>query len=182
MGGLRLGRSPAAAASWQGAARAKGLRGCIVVARCPGCDLSDDERRPFGHFETRSGPGDGQHQLYPGNWYGVSAPYTTGTTGTTTESPTRPTNQLTIAVLIAVPDTASSRLLAAASLLCCFSAVSRLASPRLQYLLLPIFRLCSFASVVSENEALLLFCLHSIGWLDEAALLFHLMYQVFWGL
>jgi hypothetical protein len=36
--------------------------------------------------------------------------------------------------------------------------------------------------VVSENEALLLFCSHSIGRLDEAALLFHLMYQVFWGL
>jgi hypothetical protein len=182
VGELRLGRSPAAAASWQGAARAKGLRGCIVVARCPGCDLSDDERRPFGHFETRSGPGDGQHQPYPGNWYGVPAPYTTGTTSTTTESPTRPPNQLTIAVLIAVPDTASSRLVAAASLLCCFVAVSRLASPRLQYLLLPIFRLCSFASVVSENEALLLFCLHSIGRFDEAALLFHLMYQVFLGL
>jgi hypothetical protein len=66
--------------------------------------LSDDERRPFGHFETPPGPENGQHQPYPGNWYAVSAPYTTATTA----SPMRLTNlRLCIAVLIAVPDTSN---------------------------------------------------------------------------
>jgi hypothetical protein len=80
-GRVQTGPQSAAAASWQGAARA--MYRCSEVSR-----LSDDERRPFGHFETRSGPGNGQHQPYPGNWYGVSAPYTTAAT----ESPTRLTN------------------------------------------------------------------------------------------
>jgi hypothetical protein len=180
MGKIRRTRSPRRCypSRLQGAARAEALTdltGGSWMYRCSEVSgLSDNERRAF-HLSVTLKHGRGQRtaNTSPTREIGLACrPHTT-----TTASPTglKPT----IAVLIAVTDSSSS-----------FSptcSLCRLTSPRPPgtyscHFPASVPSLAGVGDTVSEKKAMLLFCLHSIGRCDEAALLFYTMYHVFWGL